>query len=322
MNIPEQDIVAIGGYWEPLAFYRRGGGWFADDETSHASCFTREAARRLGELAVTVAMWPGYKGLGLRHERAEWDRLKPFRKYLEREGIELGAYLQCGTISVPDHGVRQIADYVRGGGRVLAVGQALSCDEWGRRRSRATVKPLHGERSRDFGNSQGRLLEQSVVRAWLGVEGEAGRRVFAFPKLVHPGPIVWDPDEQRAPVLNDDYHMQPVNQIAFIAAVRQALGRVPAVEVLAPKENPYVVPTLLGSNRDGRLSLHALNYRHTQPVDRLSVRLTLPMPRSVRNVELLRLDSDRRPQVKVGRTKEGVILTLPAFRIYAGAILE
>ena len=97
MNSTESKVRVIAGYWEPIAHYQRLGYWFIDDEAEHARHYTQEMVDKLKDYQVTTVAWPGYKGLGLKHEQVEFDRLKPFRKMLERAGIELGVYLQCGS---------------------------------------------------------------------------------------------------------------------------------------------------------------------------------------------------------------------------------
>ncbi|MDD5705693.1 MAG: beta-galactosidase [Kiritimatiellae bacterium] len=97
MNTSDNKVLAVAGYWEPLAHYRRGGWWVADDENAHTFNHSEPVVEQLKELAVNAVVWPGYKGLGLQYERAEWENLKPFRKLVERAGIEMGAYLQCGS---------------------------------------------------------------------------------------------------------------------------------------------------------------------------------------------------------------------------------
>ena len=97
MGSTNDGVVALAGYLEPLAHRRRNGMGVVDDEARHAAFYGSEAVRTLAELGVTGVIWPGYKGLGIEHERPEWELLKPFREALERAGIELGVYLQCGS---------------------------------------------------------------------------------------------------------------------------------------------------------------------------------------------------------------------------------
>jgi hypothetical protein len=99
MSQPQSsEVMVLAGYWEPLAHYRRSGGWQRNDEAAHARMHGAETIERLEALGVTTVVWPGYKGFGIEFERAEWEqRLRPFGRLLERAGIELGVYLQCGS---------------------------------------------------------------------------------------------------------------------------------------------------------------------------------------------------------------------------------
>ncbi len=98
MKRMNHDVLVIAGYWEPLAHHRRGGGWQREDEAFHAHMYAQETVERIVALGATTVAWPGYKGLGIAFERAEWEqRLKPFARLVERAGIELGVYLQCGS---------------------------------------------------------------------------------------------------------------------------------------------------------------------------------------------------------------------------------
>jgi hypothetical protein len=97
MNESNNDIVAVASNWEPLAFHRRRGGATINDEEEYLYFHSEEVVERLKNLGVTIVAWHGYKGFGINHERAEWEHLKPFRRLIEKAGIEMGAYLQCGT---------------------------------------------------------------------------------------------------------------------------------------------------------------------------------------------------------------------------------
>ncbi len=224
------------------------------------------------------------------------------------------------TVSVPNACAKRIADYVRGGGRVLAVGAALSCDEWGCRRAKSAAMSLFAERDSAYGLSEAKTYAGAVLAAWLGLEGQPAGRVFAFPRLVHPNPLRWDPDATRAPVLNFEYHAMPLNGEAFLAAVRDALQAPPLVETVCGNPNARVVPALLRSLRDRSVSLHVLNYRPQEKVASLTVRLNLPELRAVSGAQVLLPESDRPLPLAVAREGDATVLTLPAFRHYAGVL--
>lgn len=223
------------------------------------------------------------------------------------------------TVSVPTDCLKPIADFVRRGGRVLAVGGALSRDEWGRLRTPAYAPPVNGENSKAFGLADENALGAIVLKDWLGLPTRCLSRLFLFPRLQHPKPFVWDPDSTRPPMLGTEAHALPLNAAAFIAAVGQALGRSPLLEPLAPGGWGGVIPTLLRSRRDGVLSLHLLRYAAGEEEAALEVRIRLPefTPDQARGITPERA---RDRAIKVTRERGSVILSVPPFRLYTGVL--
>lgn len=226
------------------------------------------------------------------------------------------------TISVPTDCLAAIAEYVRGGGRVLAVGSALSCDEWGRQRSLEAPPVLNGERNADYGYSPQSKLARAALAAWLGVEAPAIERLFVFPRLLHPRPIVWDPDDPRAPVLGSAHHALPLNFAEFSAAVQKSLAQPPLVEFISGERSPYVVPSLLRANDGSGVSLHVLDYQCREQVGPLTLRLNLPALRAVSQMEVLSLETREPGRVQLAKEAHGLTLSLPAFRHYLGCVLH
>ncbi len=227
------------------------------------------------------------------------------------------------TISVPGDVVKRFADYVRGGGRVLAVGEALACNEWGRRRTPATVDPPQGERDTSYGKTNGNGYAVAVVTAWLGLEEKYAERVFAFPRLRHPRPLVWQVDQAQIPVMDSSYHTLPLNNDQFVTAVRAALHAPTLVEVLGGERHPYAIPTLLRSRATGSVSAHVLNYRPHERTEGLTVRLRLPKDIRISSAKLIRLESTNPDPIQMTREQDGAIsLPLPPFRRYAGVLFD
>lgn len=223
------------------------------------------------------------------------------------------------TISTPEACVRQIADFVRGGGRLLAVGAALSRDEWGRCRAPRVPPAPRGESSPDFATVKDEDLDKAVLAAWLGIEDRYRHRIAAFPRLLHPAPLVWDTESARIPVMGNRYHTLPVNRADFEAAVRRGLGTPPVVEILDRPSPHTAIPTLLRSKRDGTLSLHILNYADA-PVERLRLRVNLPV--TPRGARWLGAFPERAADYEFRPDASGAELILPVPGVYAGIVFK
>lgn len=91
------DILAACGYWEPLAFLRRRGNATEDDEECYQRAHTESMALQLAELGINVAIWHGYKGLGIKNERADMELTRQFGEHCRRHGVLLATYCNLGT---------------------------------------------------------------------------------------------------------------------------------------------------------------------------------------------------------------------------------
>ncbi|MEX0777049.1 MAG: hypothetical protein WD042_15195 [Phycisphaeraceae bacterium] len=226
------------------------------------------------------------------------------------------------TISLPDSCVKQIAEYVRQGGRVLGVGGAMSCDEWGRRRSRMAAMSLFGERDSGYGSTGTTGYEAAIMAAWLGLDEQYAGQLAAFPRLLHPRPCEWNSDQAQAPVLNCDHHALPLNHAQFIAAVREALSQPPLVEVESGAASPLVIPTLLRSNRTQQVSLHVLNYQPGQRTESTTWRMHVPELRQTHAALLVEIGAQDQQSLPITGTPDGLTVTLPPFAQYAGVVFE
>jgi len=91
------DVLAACGYWEPLAFLRRRGTTTTDDEALYLRRHSEAMARQLADLGINVAIWHGYKGLGIEFERPDMELTRQFGEHCRRHGVLLATYCNLGT---------------------------------------------------------------------------------------------------------------------------------------------------------------------------------------------------------------------------------
>lgn len=93
----QHDVLAACGYWEPLAFLRRRGNTSDNDERQYRHAHSEDMARKLARLGINVAIWHGYKGLGIEQERPDMELTRQFGEHCRRHGILLATYCNFGT---------------------------------------------------------------------------------------------------------------------------------------------------------------------------------------------------------------------------------
>jgi len=93
----DDDIFASTGYWEPMAFIKRGGRavvGLEDDEYP----YSEEMAKKLSDVGINLVVWHYYKGLGIKTEEEEMQKTAKFFKHCEKYGLTKGVYINSGSI--------------------------------------------------------------------------------------------------------------------------------------------------------------------------------------------------------------------------------
>lgn len=90
------DIMAMAGYWEPIAFVVRGGRGVKGLEQDSFP-YSEEMARKLAGIGINIASWHYYKGLGIRTEEEEMQRTTQFFRILDNYGIIKSVYINLGS---------------------------------------------------------------------------------------------------------------------------------------------------------------------------------------------------------------------------------
>ena len=93
------DIILMAGYWEPDTFIIRGGRSDRNIEEDNYP-YSEEMAAKLSRLGITLAVWPFYKGIGIKTEQETMDRTAGFFRHLEKYGIHKGTYVNLASVFV------------------------------------------------------------------------------------------------------------------------------------------------------------------------------------------------------------------------------
>lgn len=239
----------------------------------------------------------------------QWDMV------LERHLGDLQRYrllILPNTISLGESELRQIATFVRGGGRVLAIEQAGRCDAWGRSRGGA-VQELDAETDAGLGSFRPR--QAAAFSDLLGLRGEAAQRVSELAHLPHPNRWRWQPLNHWHCCIGPDHWLLPENAGDLVQLIREALGHRPLLCHEAPAE---VVPQLM---RDAEgTTLHLLNYRAGSP----SAPLRLNLGFAVSSARALTLGEDRWHAFPVSHDPATgqARLEIPSFETWMGIRLQ
>lgn len=92
----KNDIIAFAGYWEPIAFIKRGGRQYRGIDKDHYP-YSEEMARKLSKIGINLVVWHYYKGVGIKTEEEEMKQTAGFFKHCERYGIGKGVYINNGS---------------------------------------------------------------------------------------------------------------------------------------------------------------------------------------------------------------------------------
>ena len=93
----KDDILIMSGYWEPDSFIIRGGRSSVDIHIDD-SPYSEEMAKKLSDLGVNLAVYPFYKGLGIRTEQPAMDRTARFFELLDKYNIHKGTYINIASV--------------------------------------------------------------------------------------------------------------------------------------------------------------------------------------------------------------------------------
>jgi len=279
---------------------------------SHAGWFTR--TRTLADVAVlrgrdsmvnnwqqswqsTILLWQVLQRYGV-----QWDMI------LESDLSTLFQYrllILPDCISLSDATLERIRGYVAQGGKVLAIGQAGQCDEWGRSRM-GPVEGPDAEMDEEF--SQFHASDNTSLGLFAR-SGEDTRRVIHFDELTSSHPFHWNPCETWIPRIHRSYWHFPLNGRELAATIRKCLDGAP---LLMLEEPAFVVPQLL---RDSvGLALHLLNYDAGRSTETMQLRLNLP----VRKVETFSLEDGILSPVSICSEAGSTLITIPPFSDWRG----
>lgn len=292
-NLPPPSSPVI----RTLQFLRRHAPWFTGTRTLADVAVLRGREAMVNNWQQTwqssLLLWQVLQRYGV-----QWDMI------LERDLSALSRYrllLLPDCVSLSDATLERIRDYVAGGGKVLAIGRAGQCDDWGRSR----IGPVAGtEAEMDEEFSSFRPVGSASAALFARMVGDGDRGVW-FDELVSPHPFQWNPYQAWIPRIDRSCWHFPLNGKELAAVIRRSLdGR----SMLMFEEPGFVVPQLL---RDAEgVALHLLNYDAGNKAEERLIRLNLP----VREAETFSLEDEQLRPVEVRQDSDGsVLLTVPAF---------
>ena len=99
-QLPEwlrQGVRCVSAH-EPVSFLRRRGGGPVNDEEGIERQYSEETIRGLAARGVDMAVYHGYKGLGLEFEKQELERTRRAAALCRQHGLKVGLYCQVATI--------------------------------------------------------------------------------------------------------------------------------------------------------------------------------------------------------------------------------
>lgn len=287
-----------------LQFIRRHAKWFTLTET-----FADVAVFRGRDSMVnnwqqtwqsTILLWQVLQRYGV-----QWDLV------VEQDMSTLSRYrllILPDCISLSNATLERIRDYVAGGGKVLTLGKAGQCDDWGRSRSGPMTGP-DAEMDEEFGLF--RQADSTCSALFAAKAGDAGR-VIPFDALTSPHPFHWNPSETWLPRMDRSYWHFPLNGKELAATIRQNLdGRL----LVMFDEPSFVVPQLL-RDADG-VAFHLLNYDLNQTTETMRLRVNLP----IREAATFSLDDENLTPIAIQRDADETILTIPPFSAWRGCRL-
>ncbi len=94
-NWPDE-IIAMAGYWEPIAFMVRGGRGVKGMEQDPFP-YSEAMAQKLARIGINMATWHYYKGLGIETEEEEMQKTATFFDILRQYGIRKSVYINLGS---------------------------------------------------------------------------------------------------------------------------------------------------------------------------------------------------------------------------------
>lgn|GEM_PF-6870117 len=172
------------------------------------------------------------------------------------------------TSCVSDQSFQLITDYIRSGGKILAVGDCFNRDGIGRRKFFQSDVGLNGERDSNLGRNSSNEKLAGILET-LGLDDSYTDRVFYLPKLAYSVTFEWRPDNSFLPVIGKEYFVEPVNADELRAILACALSE-KDFEMTAPEN----VVAGLFRTAEGDYVVHILDYEAGRKLSGLRVRLT------------------------------------------------
>jgi len=213
----------------------------------------------------------------------------------------------ANTATVSNAVVRKIADFVRGGGKLLCTESALSRNEYGRNRKYAPHMLMQDERDSEVNRVKGRA-DVSGILEYLRLEEKYAANIFYLPAVDYTKQFVWDPTSARLPIIGKEYFVEPFNKDELLGLLREALGE-DDVEVSAPEN----VIAGYFECAEGQRVVHILDYRPGRRLAGVGLRFKINGDKK-KQAKFVTLDSEF--EIELEYNGDYASCVLPAFKTY------
>lgn len=202
--------------------------------------------------------------------------------------------------ALSDEQVRQIRDFVRQGGGLVATENTSLLNGWRRRRPKFALADVLGM------DLPGGAAQQQFGKG----------RVAYIPRIE---PVVHPPRAQMSYFIDNSHWKLPRNYADLVAAVKWAAGGQLTCEVQAPLSVTAELAEQKGTNT---WLLHLVNYAFVKPVRAIPVSLRVPSGLRVRQASVETPDGGERRDLEV-RTRNNIVsFVVPQLKVYDLVLLR
>jgi len=233
----------------------------------------------------------------------------PFHIIFDRHLKDLGKYkvlVLANQDALSDEQLHQIRSFVEKGGGLVATEQTSLLTDWRRRRLKFGLTDL-------FGIDQ----PPSPKEASQSLHREHGKgRVVYVPRIEA---AVKAPPAQMNYDVDNKYWKLPKNHRELLDAVRWAAGGELAAELEAPD---WVTMELARQRDTNLLLLHLVNYKTSEPVADIGVRVRIPRGMKVRDAVMETPDGGGRQSLDVAMQGQTATFRVPQLKTYDLILLQ
>ncbi len=229
---------------------------------------------------------------------------------------ELAKYdvLICAnTITVSGAVVKMIAEFVKGGGKLLCTESALSMDEYNCSRKFVSDMGLAGARDSNLGRT---VTDADVldILEYLELEDKYADNIFNLAKIDYAKTFSWSPTSAFLPIIGKEYFAEPLNKDEILQLLHKAAGE-KDIELAAPEN---VIAGFFECT-NGKKAVHVLDYEASRQLKDVRLKFrTGGLKKAV--AKFVTLDGEC--EIKLQHQGDFASCTLPGFKTYGFLVIK